>query len=463
MQKIPRIVMAASNSGAGKTTIVSGIMAGLRALGKVVQPYKVGPDYIDPGYHALSSGRAGHNLDTWLFPEEKLDEIFYKTAKDADIAVIEGVMGLYDGGSKGVSSTAAVAKRLGAPVVLVIDAKAMGESAAALALGFKTYDPDVNFAGVILNRLGSKNHEAMIREAMDKLHIPVLGAVYRDSGLQMPERHLGLTPVTETDAEKVMETIQMAISCQVSLEKLLEIAQAAPPLKFLPGAPILPRFPGVKVGVAHDDAFTFYYPESLQVLRDLGAELVCFSPLNDVALPKVDGLLIGGGFPEMFVKDLAANQKMRDAIATAGRAGLPIYAECGGLMYLTREMEGFDKKTYPMAGLIPARCRMNAKLQTVGYVEATALSGNLFCGAGTKIRGHEFHFSSMDVLVKGREEFPWAFRFVKTRTKETYISGYAKGNILASYLHLHFAANTALAENFLASCLRFKQGAERLG
>lgn len=463
MNKIPRIVIAATSSGSGKTTIVSGLLGAMRDAGKIVQSYKIGPDYIDPGYHQLASGRIGHNLDTWLVPAEKINEIFYKTAKTADIAIIEGVMGLYDGGRKGISSTAAIAKQLNAPVILVIDVKSMGDSAAAIALGFREYDHSLNLAGVILNRVGSKSHEIMVREAMAKINIPVLGAVYRDDALKMPERHLGLTPVSENNAEAVMELIKAAISRQVDLARLWQIAETAPPLNLPPVQTIAPKYRGLRIGVAQDEAFTFYYPESLQVLSDLGAEIISFSPLHDACLPKVDGLIIGGGFPEMFVSELAANLAMRSEIAAAGKSTMPIYAECGGLMYLTQQIEGFDGQAYDMVGLIPAKCQMNMKLQTVGYIEATSLQDHILCRQSVKVRGHEFHFSSMVVPPDKQERFPWAFEFVKTRTNAVYPSGYACGNVLASYLHLHFAGNPALAENFLAKCLAFQQGAEHFG
>nr|WP_092067693.1 cobyrinate a,c-diamide synthase [Dendrosporobacter quercicolus]NSL46724.1 cobyrinate a,c-diamide synthase [Dendrosporobacter quercicolus DSM 1736]SDL61753.1 cobyrinic acid a,c-diamide synthase [Dendrosporobacter quercicolus] len=454
-QNIPRLVIAATSSGAGKTTIVSGVLASLKQAGRTVQAYKVGPDYIDPGYHRLASGKPGHNLDTWLVPPEKLTELFTATAGGNDLVIIEGVMGLYDGGREGVSSTAAIAKLLKAPVVLVIDVKSMGESAAAIALGFKTYDPGVNLAGVIVNRVGSDTHRLMVCQAIEKLGIPVLGCIYRNEELALPERHLGLTPVTEHCAADTLAVISGQIGREVDLERLIRLAETAPALP-LP-APVQPavRAAKVRIGVAEDEAFSFYYKESLAVLAAYGAELISFSPLNDRDLPVVDGLIFGGGFPEMFVERLAANAGLRTAILTAGRTGMPIYAECGGLMYLTESIAGFDGRIFPMVGLVPATSRMGAKLQTVGYIKAAARGDNLLCSAGDVLQGHEFHFSQTIPAASG-EAFPWAFDFTKMRTGKTYPGGYASNNILASYLHIHFAGNLRAAEKFVQQCRIFK-------
>ena len=453
---IPRVVIAGVNSGVGKTTIVTGMLAALSKRGFKVQSYKVGPDYIDPGFHRLASGKSAHNLDSWLVPPELLADIFASTAVDNDIAIIEGVMGLYDGGRAGVSSTATVAKLLKAPVVLVIDAKSMGESAAAIALGFKMYDPEVNLAGVIINRLGSESHKLMVCEALDRLNIPVIGTVFRNNELSMPERHLGLTPVTEHDAAAVVAKIGQQVAQQVALDELVTVAKTAEPLPRR-SVPVTGKRnqTTVRIGVAQDEVFTFYYPSSLEVLAELGAEIIPFSPLNDSQLPTVDGIVLGGGFPEMFVKELSANTSMRQDILQAAKRGMPIYAECGGLMYLSRQITDFDGQTYDMAGVIPAVCQMQSKLETVGYVEARALLDNVLCTSGEGLRGHEFHFSRMfpDVSVA---EFPWAFEFKKMRTGAIYQGGYASGNVLASYLHMHFAGNRQSAERFVARCNQYR-------
>jgi len=458
MSNIPRIIIAGTHSGVGKTTIVTGLLAVLKQQGLTVQSYKVGPDYIDGGYHQLASGRVAHNLDTWLVPTDKVVPIFAKTAVGNDMVIIEGVMGLYDGGRQGVSSTAAIAKLLKAPVILVIDAKSMGESAAAIALGYKMYDQEVNLVGVIINRLGSASHQKMVTEALERIHIPVLGCIYRNEGLSMPERHLGLTPVTEYNAQDMIATLCLQIAEQVDVEKIMSIASSAPELctmlKSLSDAKQSP--PRVRIGVAQDEAFSFYYPESLEVLKTMGAQIIPFSPLNDTHLPDVDGLLFGGGFPEMFVSQLTANARMRQSIHDASTAGMPIYAECGGFMYLTRKIIDFDGTEYEMVGAIPASCSMQSKLQTVGYIEATSLTDNVLCSAGARMRGHEFHFSLMN-HEESSQPFPWAFEFKKVRTGAVYPSGYAHGNLLASYLHMHFAGNEQAAGHFINKCSQFKQ------
>jgi len=459
MTNIPRIIIAGTQSGVGKTTIVTGLLAAIKLQGLTVQSYKVGPDYIDPGYHQLASGKVAHNLDTWLVPTDKVVPIFVKTAVGNDIVIVEGVMGLYDGGREGVSSTAAIAKLLKAPVILVIDAKSMGESAAAIALGFKMYDQEVNLVGVIINRLGSVSHQKMVTEALERIGIPVLGCIFRNEAISMPERHLGLTPVTEYNAQDRIAELCVQISEQVDVKKIISIAKSAPELSTMVENKSTPNpsSPIVRIGVAQDEAFSFYYPESLEVLKTMGAEIVPFSPLNDTHLPNVDGLLFGGGFPEMFVSQLSCNMSMRQSIYNACQHNMPVYAECGGFMYLSKKIIDFDAQHYDMVGAIPASCSMKSKLQTVGYVEATALIDNVLCSAGDCIRGHEFHFSLMD-FDKSSQSFPWAFEFKKVRTGVAYPGGYAHGNILASYLHMHFAGHEQAAARFINKCSEFKLG-----
>ena len=453
--QIPRVVIAGTHSGVGKTTIVTGLLAALRRRGLQIQSYKVGPDYIDPGYHRLASGKPSHNLDTWLAPETEIAGLFAKTAQGNDLAVIEGVMGLYDGGRSGVSSTAAIAKLLRAPVVLVVDARSMGESVAAVALGYKMYDPEVEFAGVIVNRLGSESHRRMVTEALERQGIPVLGCIFRDEALTMPERHLGLTPVTEHEARDNVAAMGERVERQVAVEELLTLARQAAPLAVV--APSKrPMAKMVRIAVAEDDVFTFYYRESLDVLSECGAELVFFSPLRDRELPEVDGLVLGGGFPEMFVGELAANDTMRRSVLAACRRGLPVYAECGGLMYLCRQLVDFDGQAYDMAGVVPAVCHMQSRLETVGYVEARALSDNPLVGSGEVLRGHEFHFSRM-TPDGDAAQFPWAFEFRKVRTGACYPGGFARDNVLASYLHMHFAGNRPAAARFVARCDEYRR------
>ncbi|MBS4913686.1 MAG: cobyrinate a,c-diamide synthase [Veillonella sp.] len=494
--KRPRLVIAGTNSGVGKTTIVAGMLRHLRDVGHAVQAFKVGPDYIDPGFHKEASGRDCYNLDTWLVPAEKLNDYFVNASATADLSIIEGVMGLYDGGRDGVSSTAEIAIQLQAPVVLVIDCKAMGESAAAIAKGFRDYDEELDFRGVILNRIGSANHELMIRNGLERLNIPVLGVIHRDERMKSPERHLGLTPVTELDVEQTLVVISECMGESLDFDALLKIAESAPALegpvkyhevldsknasKFKTAGHINQAGDinqSVKIGVAYDEAFSFYYPASLQVLEVQGAELIYFSPLRDKTIPKVEALIFGGGFPEMFLQSLSENESMKEAIREAARSGMPVYAECGGLMYLSEEVVDFEKNTLPMVGLVPARCAMQDSLQRVGYVEATALQDTVLVRNGETLRGHEFHFSTMEVMddsvskddkasaektsdsitgVSAEDvDFPWAFRFEGGRKKQVYVGGYSKDNVLASYLHINFAGNDEAVARFIEAARQY--------
>ncbi|WP_428845464.1 cobyrinate a,c-diamide synthase [Azotosporobacter soli] len=454
MSTVPRLVIAGTQSGVGKTTIVAGLLAAFRARKQKVQSYKIGPDYIDPGYHQQAGGKPSYNLDSWLMPEVRIANLLEMTAKGQDLALIEGVMGLYDGGKNGISSTAQIAKRLQAPVVLVLDVKSAGESAAAVACGFKEYDPDVNFAGVILNRVGSHSHRQMVEEALQRRNIPVFGAVYRDGAIQLPERHLGLTPVNEHDSEAIMLRLQAKIEAEIDVSALMKLGQSAPPFEVMQPVYPLPNGAPVRIAVAQDEAFSFYYPDSLAVLNGCGAELIPFSPVRDAKLPeKIDGLLLGGGFPEMFLVELAANEGLRKEIKAEAQKGMPVYAECGGLMYLCREIADFTGHSYPMCNVVPARSEMRQKLQTVGYVEATALSDSILSQKGEKLRGHEFHFSEMIPDA----DFNWAFSFSKLRTGAVYCGGFCQGNVLASYLHLHFAGNEMAASRFIEKCRDYQR------
>ena len=457
-KQCPRIVLAGVSSGVGKTTVVTGLLRVLRDQGLAVQPFKVGPDYIDPGFHEKAAGRDSYNLDTWLVPEERLVSTFCTLAGDADLSVIEGVMGLFDGGAAGVSSTAHIARLLQAPVVLVMNCRSMGQSAAAVALGYREYAPDVEIAGVILNQLGSDNHEQIIREAMAGIGMPVLGALHRTDALQTPERHLGLTPVTETETDALIAHMAETVGAGLDLAAIRSVAESAPVL-FPETEETAGEKAPVRIGVAKDEAFTFYYPTSLSALAEKGAELVPFSPLADETIPDVDGLLFGGGFPEMFLEKLAANVSLKTSIKNARDAGMPIFAECGGLMYLCREIFDFEEKEYEMVGLVPAVCRMQKKLQRVGYVTAKALRESILAQAGETLRGHEFHFSTME---PDASDFPWAYELMGSRQKEAHREGYAAGAVLASYLHINFDGSPAAADRFLSACRAYrKAGGER--
>ena len=431
----PRIVIAAVSSGCGKTTIVTGILSALKNRGIKVQPYKIGPDYIDPGFHSRASGVQSRNLDSWLVPSEKLREIFVESSQKSDLAVIEGVMGLFDGGSNGISSTAEIAKLLDAPVILILDVKSQGSSAAATALGFKNFDPDLKFAGVILNRIGSENHRRMIEESLAKIGIQSFGAIRRDESLKLPERHLGLTPTTESAAlDESIAKISAAIESQLDLDKILEVA----------GFQKSPR-----IAIARDEVFSFYYPESLAILENLGAKLIYFSPLHDEKIPDCEGLIIGGGFPEMFAEDLEKNSSMLNSIYQAAQNSMPILAECGGFMYLSKSIQDFNGKIFEMCGVFESKVEMESKLQMVGYVEARLNRDCILGNAGEIFHAHEFHFSRE---IDSQDES--IFECTRLRNGSKYSAGRFFKNAVGSYLHFHFAGAESMARNFVDACRR---------
>ncbi len=451
----PRLIIAATQSGSGKTTITASLIAALKNRGLNVQAYKVGPDYIDTGWHELAGGKISHNLDSWLVGEDKLKEIFFETSRGADISIIEGVMGLYDGGRGGISSTAQISKLLDAPVVLVIDAKSMGTSAAAVALGFKEFDKSINLAGVILNRLGSDSHKKIIVDALNDLEIKCFGAIKRNDEFTLPERHLGLVPTTENFAVDAIKKICAAVEEQVDIDALIQCARrnAQCAIKTESITHYALRITHcLSIGVAKDEAFNFYYGASLNELEKLGAEIVYFSPLEDTTLPKVDGLIIGGGFPEMFAAQLEKNKSLRAEIFSAAQDGLPIFAECGGFMYLMRELIDFDGKSFEMCGVLDGAATMTKKLQTVGYVEAEILSDCVIGKAGEKIHAHEFHFSTAEISSGEK-----IFKCRRTRTGKEYFAGLKKKNLVASYLHIHFAGSRNAAKNFVDACKNYQR------
>ena len=451
MQKnFPRLIIAATQSGSGKTTITAGLLAALKNRGLNIQAYKIGADYIDTGWHELASGKTSHNLDSWLVGADKLKEIFVETSSGADISIIEGVMGLYDGGRGGISSTAEISKFIDAPVVLVIDAKSMGTSAAAIALGFREFDKSVKLAGVILNRLGSDSHKKIIVDALNELGIKCFGAIKRNDEFFLPERHLGLVPTAENNSVDVIKKICAAVEEQVDVDALIELAKNSAPLQTSTNhQPLTTNH--LKIAVARDKAFNFYYGASLNELERLGAEIIYFSPLNDEHLPKVDGLIIGGGFPEMFAASLEQNKKLRAEIFNAAEAGLPIFAECGGFMYLMSRLIDFNGKSFEMCNVLDGAATMTNKLQMVGYVEAEILRDCAIGKAGDKIRAHEFHFSTAETSDEK------IFKCQRMRTGAEYFAGVAKKNLVASYLHIHFAGNPSAAKNFIQRCKNFKR------
>lgn len=446
------LVLAGTSSGAGKTTVTLGLLEALRRRGVVVQPFKVGPDFIDPGLHEVAAGRRSYNLDGWMCGREHVLETVARRAADADLALVEGVMGCFDG-VDGVSedgSTAQVAKWLGAPVVLVVDARAQSRSAAATVLGFERYDPDLNLAGVIFNRVGGELHAQWLAEAVRAAcRARPLGALQRDETITLPERHLGL--VTAVEGVLTPERRQrLADMCETSID--LDALQAlATPLRTPrqvspPGA----SPPLARIGVARDPAFQFYYADNLDLLRAAGAELVFWSPLVDRELPDVDGLYFGGGYPELHAVALAANVGLRTAVRDFGESGRPIYAECGGLMYLAVALEDLQGEVCPMVGLLPATVRMRPRRMTLGYTEVQFAADTPVGPAGAIARGHEFHYSTIDPVP---EWVPRAWRLDRRRGGSRS-EGYLIRQVLMSYVHLHFASNPTLVTSLVQACQR---------
>jgi cobyrinic acid a,c-diamide synthase len=491
---VPRLVVAAPASGHGKTTVATGLMAALAARGLAVSGHKAGPDYIDPGYHALATGRPARNLDPVLCGADTIAPLFAHGAAGADIAIVEGVMGLFDGrGSTAEGSTAHVAALLGAPVVLVVDASAQGRSVAALVSGFASFDPELRLAGVILNRVGSARHEEILRDALAGIGMPVLGALRRDDGVAVPSRHLGLVPAAERDgaARAAIGRLAALVTESVDLDAVVALARTAGPLSAAPWDPASVimglvlleqhqshdhgrgaegargaggargarglrevgargRGDGARaaggadggrpvVAVAGGAAFTFCYTETTELLTAAGADVVTVDPLRDVALPAGTGaLVLGGGFPEMHASDLSANEPLRADVARLARSGAPVVAECAGLLYLARDLDGL-----PMCGVLDATARMTPRL-TLGYRDAVAAGSSVLTPAGSAVRGHEFHRTT---VVPGNPAAPappaWTFGGRK--------EGFVQDGVHASYLHLHWAGYPGLARRLVAA------------
>ncbi|MFB9802890.1 cobyrinate a,c-diamide synthase [Streptomonospora salina] len=452
---IPRVVVAAPASSSGKTTVATGLMAALAARGDRVSGHKVGPDYIDPGYHALATGRPPRNLDPVLCGEDRVAPLFLHGAAGADIAVVEGVMGLFDGAAGSAApdgpgdpgSTAHVAALLGAPVVLVVDASRSARSVAALVHGFCTYDPRVRIAGVILNRVGSQRHEEILRTALEDTGTEVLGVVGRRERVHTPSRHLGLIPAAERadDAHGAVQELSELVAASCDLDALRAVARAAPPLAAEPwdaAAEAEPwRIPArtrpPRIAVAGGPAFTFGYTEQEELLRAAGAQVHAVDPLRDEALPEgTDGLIVGGGFPEVHAAELSANAALRGEVAALAARGGPVAAECAGLLYLCRSLDGA-----PMCGVLPADAAMTGSL-TLGYRSAVAVGDTLLARAGTRVRGHEFHRTAVEPRSGDRPAWQW---------NSGGGEGFASGTVSASYLHVHWAGLPSAAGRFLTA------------
>lgn len=453
------LVIAGTASGVGKTTVAIGIMGALRRRGLDVAPFKVGPDYIDPGFHRAVTGRESRNLDTWMTGREGMLANYRKGSADADVSVVEGVMGLFDGrvGAGNEGSTADIARRVGGAVVLVADCRSMSRSLAPVLAGFAGFDGGIDVAGAILNNVGSDSHAAMLRDAAREAGVPVLGTIPRREGISLGSRHLGLVPAGEGGGE-ALEAIIEAVGENVDLGRLLELASAGSGGARAPAGGAAAEAPGApadlgkkaRLAVARDQAFDFYYADSLEALADAGAELVFFSPLHDGRLPACDGIYLGGGFPEMFARDLEANTAMRSSVAAAVRDGVPAYAECGGLVYLCRDVDVTGKR-YRMSGALPLGARMTGRRQALGYVEAVSRRDSILFEAGQKAAGHEFHWSRVDW-----DPDRLAYDCHSSRRPGGEADGYCADSLLASYVHINFAGNPGAARRFVNICGRTK-------
>jgi cobyrinic acid a,c-diamide synthase len=452
------LLIAAERSGAGKTMITAALARALIDRGLTVQCFKVGPDFIDPGYHTAVTGRISRNLDGWMMGRTSCLQTFHHAMGGADIGVVEGVMGLFDGlsGAGDEGSTAQIAKMLELPVILLIDGSSFARTAGAVVLGFEQFDPDMRIAGVIFNKVGSTAHYGMLKAGVqEKCTSEVLGYIPRNKQWHTPERHLGLVMASEhTVLKETIGQLAQKLEETVDVKKIIEISGqahgSAPTVSF----PTL-RTPNTKlqtprIGIARDEAFCFCYQDNLDMLKNFGAEPVFFSPLHDAHLPgDLQGLYLPGGYPELHGPALSRNASMRKSIAAFCAAGRPVYAECGGFLYLLESLTGVDGACHEMAGVFPAQARMLPRLQRLGYVEVAALPGHPFLGAGEKIRGHEFHYSAISGMPDNIER---TCRVTRRKDRAEFAEGFRLHNTLAGYMHLHFASNQGFAKYFVSSC-----------
>jgi len=438
------IVIAGTHSGSGKTTVTLGIMAALRQLGRRVMPFKCGPDFIDPTLHHLVTGEISRNLDLWMAGESFCQTCYSRWSSPADISVVEGVMGMFDGGA---SSSAALAKALGLPVILVLDVRSAAESGAAMLKGFEVLDPQIRPSGVILNMVGSRRHHELVATAIiEHCRAEVLGSLPRTLDFTLPSRHLGLhmgeeTPVTP---EKI-EAFARVIGDNIDLRRLEEIAASATAPHSEHAAKQKDVEGRIRLAVARDRAFCFYYEDNLDILRRAGAEICFFSPLDDKALPEnIDGVYLGGGYPELYADRLSSNEAMLTAIRKWTADDRPLYAECGGFMYLTRGITDQEGRFHDLAGVFPTQAVMQTKRARLGYRQITTTTESFFGPPRTQLRGHEFHYSSIEEMKSDIE---------RIYAVGDTVEGYRLGNVLGGYMHLHFGSTPEAAGNFVRFCL----------
>jgi cobyrinic acid a,c-diamide synthase len=462
--RYPRLVIAGTHSGVGKTTVTLAIMAALKARGRQVQAFKVGPDFIDPGHHSVVTGRPSRNLDGWMLGEAVNREIFTRAAADADLSIVEGMMGLFDGSSplNDIGSTAELAKQLDAPVLLVVDGSAMARSAAAMVSGYSKFDPALRVTGVLFNRVSSEGHYKLLKEAVEQeTNVTVVGYLRSAPAAMIADRHLGLVTAIEHGTGEIYDLLAKAAEETIDLDRIEALARSAleagkgrglgvRELESITQGSSFFTPHRIRIGVAQDPAFCFYYPDNLELLEAVGAELVQFSPLNDQMLPDVDMLYLGGGYPELHGAVLASNVTMRTAIRNFAERGGTIYAECGGMMYLTQAIRDFAGTSHEMVGLFPAEVVMRKQGLTMGY-RTVELSQDCILGvSGGMARGHEFHYSTL--VPKGRIDYACALRDARGEPKGQ--DGLIAGNTVALYAHLHFASQPQIAKSLVSSIRR---------
>jgi cobyrinic acid a,c-diamide synthase len=464
-RSVPRLVVGGVASGVGKTTTTIALARALRGRGLRVALFKCGPDYLDPTYHARAAGQPSHNLDGWMMGRDAVLSTFARSAGDADVAIIEGVMGLFDGASptSEQGSTAEVAKWLDAPVLAVIDAGGMARTVAAIAKGLVAFDPALRVAGLVCNRVGSRGHLDLLRSAVRSP--PIVGGFRDEAELRFPERHLGLRTADERAAPEATLERWGALACEwFAIDLVLDIARSAGPIPAPADAPpaVEPASSApsarrlCRIAVADDEAFHFYYEDNLRRLEALGATLVRFSPVRDAALPEAGGVYIGGGYPEVHAAALAANESMRASLRVFAARGGPVYAECGGLMYLTRSIRTLDGRSHEMVGLFDGEAVMRDRLQALGYVEVETQRATPLGPPGLRFRGHQFRYSELVT-----PEPPAAYSVRSRRSGQTAPEGWLARNVLASYVHAHWASNPLAARGFVESCARFAASAPR--
>jgi cobyrinic acid a,c-diamide synthase len=449
-------LIAGTSSGVGKTTVTLAIAAALRDRGKIVQLFKGGPDFLDTGHHSRISGRKSRNLDTWMLSHESNCDILRRGAVGADVVVVEGMMGLFDGksGADEQGSSAEIAKLLRLPVVLVVDANKSARSIAALVLGFEVFDPELSLAGVILNRVASERHfETLEAAIVARCSTPVLGWLPREPAIAIPERHLGLQTAQESsdeDVERQVSVLSSVAERYLALDRIVALRCGLDTVAGSVSREVAKA--GVRVGVAYDPAFMFYYEDNLELLREQGAEIVFFSPLADRGLPAMlDALYLGGGYPELHAAELSGNASMLNAVREFSESQRPIYAECGGMIYLAASLTTNDGKTHEMAGVLPGHVEMTTRLSRFGYVTVEFTQDCLLGPSGTVIRGHSFHYSQMTTTQEVSSSYRVDYSLSGRQEQEGF--GIASANVLASYIHLHFGANPGVVENFLKAAV----------